>query len=124
MPLPYTLSFEDRKDYLYVYVEGEEDLETAREMATRTAREASKLELNRILVVENTSNSIEGFDMFEFAESLHQYGFPNNTKIAFFDLRTDQDEDNKFLETVAMNRGFQWKTCYSEKEGMKWLLDS
>ena len=118
---PYQLTFEQRPDYLYAYVEGERDSysisiafwrEIARECAVRNAR--------RVLIDENILQNVSVAEIYQVASEIP--AMFSGIAIAFYDRHADQAEINEFGELVAQNRGVIGRYFADFGEAEKWLL--
>lgn len=119
---PYTLTYETRPGYLYVYVEGENDsYEISREYWREVARESGRLGKKRVLIDENIPDPSTIADAFKFASEIPQMGF-GSARIAFVDRYLEQNEINLFGELVAVNRGVNAKVFNDTASAEEWLL--
>lgn len=118
---PYRLTFEQRPEYLYAYVEGERDSyavsiaywrEVANECASRNTR--------RVLVDENILQNVSVTDIYQVASQMPSMF--SGIAIAFYDRHADQAEINAFGELVAQNRGVVGRFFADIDEAEKWLL--
>ena len=118
----YTIKFEQRKGYLYVYGQAEKDsFETSLGFWMEIVTYCKENKISKVLVEEDfgTDNSI--IDTYEIMTQGQKIGF-TGVKIAFVDRQPDQMNTNLFGETVARNRGLIAKVFRSVKEAEKWLL--
>ena len=118
----YTLTFEQREEYLYAFVEGEEDnydisLQFWKEIFVK-ARETG---YTKILVEEAIEEPASMMDMFQVATELPQMGI-SGMKIAFVDRFFEHTDLNEFGELVAQNRGAYGRIFNDVDEGIDWLL--
>ena len=107
---PYKITFEERPDYLYVKIEGEEDsFEISRQFWLEVAEKCAKLKPKRLFIEEDLKEKIDSAaDTYRGAAERAQMGF-EGVKIAFFDTQAEHHEANKFGELVARNRGINVK---------------
>jgi hypothetical protein len=119
---PYRISFEVRDEYLYAYIEGEQDsFEISKQYWTDVSESLQRSGKKKVLVEENIVENGEMTDLFNLSTSLPDMGF-SDKKIAFVDRIADQAELNSFGELVAVNRGLNVKIFKSVDEAEKWLL--
>jgi hypothetical protein len=118
---PYELTFEQRPEYLFAYVEGDKDSyeisisfwkEIARECAARNAR--------RVLIHENIVQNVSVAEMYQVASEIPEMF--SGIAIAFYDRHADQADINQFGELVARNRGVIGRYFADIGEAEAWLL--
>ncbi len=119
----YNLHFENRDQYLYVFVEGES---VTKESSISFYREifskCEELDFVKVLIEENFKNQILISELFEVANFM-AIASRGKIKIAHVDRQEKDHELNKFAETVAVNRGIYGKTFGNAEVAEKWLLD-
>lgn len=118
---PYQITFEERPEYLYVYISGEHDsYEISRQYWREIADHCSREKCKRVLVEEDIAESVSMGEMFRIASDIPQtfYGI----RIAFVDRCIEHRDLNQFGELVAVNRGVHGKIFNDTKEAEKWLL--
>ena len=118
---PYKISFEQRPDYLYAYVEGERD-SYAISIAywQEVARECRSRGTTRVLVDENIVQNVSVAEIYQVASEIP--AMFSGIAIAFRDRYADQSETNEFGVLVAQNRGVIGKFFVELEEAEKWLL--
>ena len=117
----YSLDFEERKDYLYVYVTGPEDsFDISRAFFTKVHEKAKELGYQKILVEEDFPNQISITDMFDVGKLLKEL-FPPPLLIAHVDRNPADIDLNKFGELVAQNRGILGRIFSSIEDAEEWL---
>lgn len=118
----YTIEFENRPEYLYVYVEGDEDsLEITTQYWSEVLAECHKYNCQKVLIEENINQNVTASEMYEFAKDLPNMGF-GSIVVAFVDRQIEHHELNRFGELVATNRGLQTKVFNNFNEAEQWLL--
>ena len=118
----YQITFEQRPQYLYVYVTGEHDsYEISRAYWLEVAEHCRKLNCNKILIEEDIPEAVSLTEMYQLATELPQMGFLG-VRVAFFDRYAGQQELNEFGELVASNRGLYGKIFNNINEAETWLL--
>lgn len=119
-PQPYTLSFEQRPEYLYAYVEGEKDnYDISISFWRDIAAECARLQARRVLVDENIKGNVSMADMYKVAAEIPSMF--SGIAIAFVDRYADQQEINQFGELVAQNRGVRGRYFKSIDAAEEWL---
>ena len=120
-PKPYQISFEQRPDYLYVYVEGEHDsYAISHAYWSEISLECERVNADRVLVDENLTECVSVVEMYQIASEIP--GMFSGISIAFVDRHADQAVLNEFGELVAVNRGVTGKFFVDAKDAEKWLL--
>jgi hypothetical protein len=119
---PYSIIFEDRIEYLYVYVSGEHDsYEISRAYWLEVAEHCRRTGCKRVLIEEDIAEVVSMTDMFRLANDLPQMGFLG-VRVAFFDRYAEHNELNEFGELVAVNRGLYGKIFNEIDKAKEWLL--
>jgi hypothetical protein len=119
---PYNISFENRSQYLYVYVSGDRDsYEISRRYWQEVAAECARAGAEKVLIEEDIPEDVSMGEMYQLASELPQFGFIG-IRIAFVDRYIEQHDLNQFGELVANNRGLYAKVFNDVNEAEKWLL--
>ncbi|MEP6901681.1 MAG: hypothetical protein ABJA66_08025 [Actinomycetota bacterium] len=119
---PYEMSFEYRPQYLYAFVSGEEDsYEISKQYWQEIAAECKKSKCKKVLIEEDIAENVSMADMYQFASEILEIGFVG-IRVAFVDRQGEQQQLNKFGETVATNRGLLSRVFNNAAEAEKWLL--
>ncbi len=119
---PYLLFFEYRSDYLYAFVAGDKDsYEISKQFWLEIAAECQKTAYQKILIEEDIAENVSMADMYKFASEIPKLGF-SGIRVAFVDRQSEQQQLNKFGETVATNRGLLSRVFSNAAEAEKWLL--
>ena len=120
-PKPYQISFEQRPDYLYACVEGENDsYAISKAYWTEISLECERVSASRVMVDENLTASGSVAEMYQIASEIP--GMFSGIKIAFVDRHADQAGLNEFGELVAINRGVTGKFFIDAADAEEWLL--
>ena len=118
----YTLTFEERPDYLYARVEGEHDsYEISRDFWIEIARECEKRNTRKLLVEENIPEVVSVSAMYAIASELPDRFL--DVSLAFVDPYADQAELNSFGELVAQNRGVRGRFLADVASAEEWLAN-
>jgi len=121
-PRPYNISFENRGQYLYVYVSGEHDnYAISRRYWQEVAAECARINAVKVLIEEDIPEDVSMGEMYQLASELPQLGFIG-IRIAFVDRYIEQQDLNHFGELVANNRGLNAKVFNDVTEAEKWLV--
>jgi hypothetical protein len=119
---PYQITFEERPDYLYVYITGDRDsYEISRAFWLEVAAKSSSTGYKKVLLEEDIPEAVSISDMYRLATELPQMGF-YGVRIAFMDRYAEQNDLNEFGELVAVNRGMMGKIFNDINAAEKWLL--
>jgi hypothetical protein len=120
---PYTITFEERPQYLYVLVEGENDsYEISRQFWTEIVDYLKGKEYEKVLVVERLEETVSTEDVYRLVTEFPQMGL-TGLKIAFVDEVLDQYTINQFGEIVALNLDLNGKIFNDVDRAEKWLLE-
>jgi hypothetical protein len=118
---PYIINFEDRANYLYALVHGEQyGYKVLAQFLREIADECKKRNFNQVLIEENISATASEMDVFRIASELPQLGF-SDIRMAYIDRFTEQKDLNEYGKEVAENRGVDVKIFSSLEEADKWL---
>ena len=118
----YTITFEERPGYLYVYVEGEHDsYEISRSFWLKVAERARKTGAVSVMIDENIAEGVPLADVFQLASEIPDMGF-GRARLAFVDRYLDQNEVNEFGVLVAQNRGANGRIFNDARLAEEWLL--
>jgi hypothetical protein len=119
---PYQITFEERPDYLYVYITGDHDsYEISRSFWLEVAEMSRKTDYKKVLIEEDIPEAVSISDMYRLASELPQMGF-YGVRVAFMDRYAEQNELNEFGELVAVNRGMMAKIFNDIQAAEEWLL--
>src|SRR5687767_8660399 len=100
----YRIRFEQRPEYLYVWVEGEHDSYTiSMSYWQEVARECKSRGSRRVLIDENILENVSLGEAYQVASEIPSLF--TGIAIAFYDRRAEQAHVNEFGELVAQNRG-------------------
>lgn len=120
----YEINYEDRKDYLYAFVNGKEDsLNVSISFLTKVALKCSEMKHDKLLIVENFETNVNMHDMFTLGELVAKLTIKYRIKIAFIDEEDTQFERNQFGELISQNRGARFKIFNSIENAEAWLLE-
>ena len=118
----YQVRYEERGEYLYVFVRGPaEALEASIQTFSAIAEECKDRGFKRLLIEEDLGTNLEFVDMYNFASQVPELGF-RGIKVAVADRHIEHLQDNLFGETVAQNRGSVVRVFSDVVQAEKWLL--
>lgn len=121
---PYRLTFQELDDYLYAFVEGEQDsYEISSAFWHEVADKALEIGAKRVLIEENIEMVVSFADVFKLATELASMNF-GGARVAFVDRLLDHQEINEFGELVAVSRGFNGGVFNDVETARRWLLSS
>ena len=120
----YKITFEDRENYLYSYVETSENgaavlLGYWREIADAVKR----FDATRLMVQKGKAPEASTSDSFTVAASLREMGL-DGIPIALVKHQSVSAESNRFVENVARNRGVLMSVFDNAPDAEKWLLSA
>lgn len=118
----YSISYENRPSHLFAHIEGPESYKNAVHFWKELTLKATEMDHNNILVLDEVSGRLSTINLFKVGEIISELFV--GKRIAFVDPKEDTFADNKFGETVILNRGGRVVLFHSVKEAEKWLLQS
>lgn len=118
----YEITFQNRENYLYAFVEGEHDsYEISAAFWKEVLNESRRVNATKILVEEDLGEIISMSEMYNLGTDMASLGF-TGICVAFVDRQTDHFESNLFGELVASNRGMLFRNFSNFDEAESWLL--
>lgn len=117
---PYYIELEDRGEYLYALVGGEElSPEIARMYWDEIAEKCAELRKSKIMIEKDFSQSVSPPEMLEMAAYLGK--ILAGTKIAFYD-RYKNEGINELGKVLARNHGVKMRIFSNLQDAEKWLV--
>jgi hypothetical protein len=118
----YTLTMEVKSNHLYVSTSGTRSKESVKAITMAVFNAALKNNLHKVLIDVRELNGMFGFlDIYylvtEVLKDLRDKGV---TQVAVIDIRRSVTP-GWFLETVAQNRGFNFRVFAEDEAAVKWL---
>lgn len=118
----YDLRFEERPGYLLAHVTGPADsLDVSLSYWQEIVEEVTRLQVTRLLVVEDFPNDVSTLEMLRVVNYLVSLGL-RHIHTAFVDVRHDQLARNLLGELVVVAHGLPAKVFASVEQGERWLL--
>jgi hypothetical protein len=116
------ISYEDRNGYLYAYFSGKRNgLEDAKRYWLSAIEECNRRGFHRLLIEQYFPVPLSRMDVFYLAEAIAQMPI-KNLRAAFVDRDVEQNGNNLFGETVAVNRGGVGKVFTNLMDAEAYLL--
>ena len=121
--MSYELEIKNLQDFLQVNIKGRKTKESVKEATTDICKACVKYKCSKVLI------DIRGFEerikdaivIFNLAsKELPEITRKKINKVAIIDNK-DHDNNNRFFENVAVNRGHNVKIFTDEKEAINWL---
>jgi hypothetical protein len=108
---------------LRLHLSGPDSIQNTQEVAAYVMEVRQRVEFDTVLVIDRTHGELSPADILDFEHLASKSGFPRDLKVAIVDLKTDRGYgDNRFMETVGLNRGWQnFRVFRDEESAMKWL---
>ena len=119
--MSYTIRFEDRKQYLYAFIEGQDSLEASLNYWQEIAQKALNDGFDKVLVEEDLEGQVSDIDMFRLTSRFLDMGMAN-LQIGFVDRKDDHVVGNKLGELIVTNRGIKAKIFDAVEDAEAWLL--
>ena len=115
------LQFESREFYLYAQASGQYSLSAVMSAFQQVMAESISRGHQAVMVdVRSIDGAISFGDRFEFGAGMAQVLVGNNIHLAFM-CRPDQVTPDRFLESVAINRGAWLKVATDMNDALHWL---
>jgi hypothetical protein len=109
-----------RDGYLRILMEGPESFAAATGFWTDLADRCQAEEITRLLIVDRVDGRLTTAELFALSKMVAQLFL--GRIIAYVDPKEQTRDDNKFGETVILNRGGNVRVFHSEAEAAPWLL--
>lgn len=116
----YTITYENRADYIYVVIEGLECYKSAVEFWKNIKKKSDEEGRTKFLIVDRVSGQLKTIETHRLSVIVAE--LISGMKVAFVDPKDETFDSNAFGETVIANRGGGAKLFRTEREGLKWLL--
>ena len=118
----YNLKLEHHLNFLQVNVRGKNSLGAALNYWEEILDLCVEYEYQKVLIENETEGKLRISDLYNIGSSLFDIGFRTIT-IVFCDSDPQRIKNNKFTETVAINRGVIYKFFTDIEEAKYWLND-
>jgi len=121
--MPYELSFKHEPDYLYVQATGKRTIENIIALVRDSFTVADKHGYSKVLLdIRGMAGGLKPFETFnlgskDMAKLWRGLGLP---KVSVIDLEINR-ERFKFMETVLVNAGLNFRFFTDADEAMEWL---
>jgi hypothetical protein len=117
---------QEKKDYIRLEITGtgipaNEKYDAANVLA-RVADICNVKQIHRVLVISKMTGNLSPLAAYSIADLPEEYGWSRSFKLAIVDLNEEYRKGNTFIETVAVNRGYDVKVFENEKDAKDWLL--
>lgn len=125
--MPYDVNIAETEGVLRVEVKGERSADTEKAIGDissvwrRVGRECLTRHIDRVLAVFELTGPFSIVGAYRVASQPEKFEFDSKTRIAIADLDDESFRNNKFSETVAVNRGWQIKVFDNERDALEWL---
>jgi hypothetical protein len=118
----FKLTMEEKAGYLHVYASGMRSQATVKAITMEVFKTAIAKHLTKVLIDIRELNGMFGItDIYylvtEVLKDLREKGVD---QVAVIDIRRSTRQ-GWFLETVAQNRGFNFRVFAADEEALKWL---
>lgn len=124
--MAYELKIEHFEDYISVEITGVRNslssISDSKNMWIELLAICTEKEIKKVLAVSKLTGRLGAVPMFNIVDHVVKYGISRQYKLAYVDLNPESLIDNKFGETVAYNRGYQFIKVFGEIDPAKeWL---
>lgn len=123
MKMSYTLTVENKTNYLHVTVEGKNSSENVLKYLAEVQDKCLQHKCPNVLIEEHlTGPGLSTFTIYDVIAEASQRVHPNIFHIAYVDLNPEHNmRDLKFAENVAVNRSVNVKIFSTVTEAEQWL---
>jgi hypothetical protein len=123
-PMTCEIRFEERPDYLYVVVTGDNSIATIREYTEAVRNACIRARKLQVLVVVNlVGPELSMLDVYKAVGEGSDQAAGMGMRVAYVDLNPTHSIDNMLLaEDVAGGRGIPVRTFREERAAEEWLL--
>lgn len=110
-----------KEDYIYFKIKGDYSWKNERPKFDEIVKASDNLNCETILLdCREINYDVSTFDRYEIGEYIAENYGERNLKIA---LLGNPKKLDRFTETVAQNRGANFRMFTEENEALKWLLN-
>ena len=117
--MAYEIGYEERGDYLYVRMSGDEAYEDALRFWKGLKKVAEKKGYTRFLIVDKVKGVLPTIQVHNLSKEVASLF--RGMAVAYVDPKDDTFEANRYGETVVSNRGVNARVFRTEAEAVKWL---
>lgn len=118
----YMLHFEDRGDYLYVNIAGQDSFASSLRYWNEIADEVERLDRHKLLVHENMTGDVSGREVYDVMRDLKDSAL-KGVKIAFYDENSADTFLNRLGKLFANYRGGNVR-IFSELDAARQWIES
>ena len=116
----YTVEYMPDYGIIKVQIKGEFDAQVLSMATSKLVEEISRHDCSQILMDHRDATSkLPIVDLYNRPEIAASLGIERSNRIAI--IYSKEEDDYRFLETVARNKGFMVKIFKDLDEGIKWL---
>ena len=120
-PKPYTLTFEERSEYLFARVTADTiDRDTALDYLRKVAARRLQIHARRLMLLREIPVMLPDSDLFFTTQDF--LGMIGTTRVAFVNPYAEIDEGMSFAMTIGVNRGADYRLFNSVERAEEWLL--
>ncbi len=121
--MEWTITFNNDQGYARIVTNGIADKDGSLAMVKEINKMLENTTIKRILVDHRNITKVTGevVDVYNRPKELERIGVPKTVKVAEI-VMPEHHEFFYFLETVYINRGFNFSIFEDEKSALEWLL--
>jgi hypothetical protein len=116
----YTLTFEDRGSYLYVYLAGADSFAASLSYWNEIVDRVRKFDFRRLLFHENLLGDVNEGELYDILMDI--LPAPAGLKIAFYDENKTDEQINELGQLIAANRGANIRIFQSLESAQDWIM--
>lgn len=117
--MAYNVEYEDRKDYLYAHITGNESHQNAITFFHNLKEKMEKENWDAVLIVDEVKGILNTNETYELSREIAE--LHRGRIIAFVDPKEETFSQNYFGGTVVANRGVVTQVFKTEEAAIKWL---
>lgn len=115
-------AYSKERDLGVIKLNGEKDFENSKEVWNKIRLLIENDHLAAALIHDNTTNTLQSYEVIEIAKWLSTINFPRTTKIAIIDPRPPNISNNTLGEIAAHNRSWELIHVFkNETAARNWL---
>ena len=123
--MEWTIALNEENQYAEIVTGGVADRDGSLEMAKEISKVLRKTKIKKLLIDHRNIRSVSGgiVDIYQRPKEFEEIGVIRGIKVAEV-VKAEDKEFFHFLETVCVNRGYQFLIFDDKKSALKWLLSS
>ena len=123
--MEWTITLNEEKQYAEIVTGGVADRDGSIEMAKEISKVLRKTKIKKLLIDHRNIRSVSGkiLEIYQRPKEFEEIGVIREIRIAEV-VKAEHKEFFHFLETVCVNRGYNFLIFDDKRSALKWLLSS